>query len=67
MGTNLSSQINLKTAQKLSIQFRIDFVIECDEEFLDELMLLDMAEKERMGIKRRQEEDVEEGSKYLKS
>ena len=67
MGTNLSSKINLKTAQKLSIQFRIDFVIECDEEFLDELMLLDMAEKERMGIKRRQEEDVEEGSKYLKS
>ena len=67
MGTNLSSQIDLKTAQKLSIQFRIDFVIECDEEFLDELMLLDMAEKERMGIKRRQEEEVEEGSKYLKS
>ena len=42
-------------------------MIECDEEFLDELMLLDMAEKERMGIKRRQEEEVEEGSKYLKS
>lgn len=42
-------------------------MIECDEESLDELMLLDMAEKERKGIKRSQEEEVEEGSKYLKS
>ena len=67
MGTKLSSQICLKTAQKLSIHFRIDFVIECDEESLDELMLLDMAEKEEKGVKRKQEEENEEGSKHLKS
>ena len=42
-------------------------MIECDEEFLDELMLLDIAEKEGKGVKRRQEGEVEGGSKYLKS
>ena len=42
-------------------------MIECDEESLDELMLLDMAEKEEKGVKRKQEEGNEEGSKHLKS
>ena len=48
------------------LKFRSDFLIEVDEEFLEELMIKDMAEMENKGEKRSHEEVDQSCSKYLK-
>ena len=51
---------------EIILKFRIDFLIEIDEEFLEELMIKDMAEMENKGEKRSHEEVDQSCSKYLK-
>ena len=52
---------------EIILKFRIDFLIEVDEEFLEELMIKDMAEQKEKGGKWSHEETEPTHSKYLKS